>query len=76
MTYAEHARLSLTLAALFLQGAVCALAHAVCPFVLGKSSTAYAAEITERIRAAGCQKDEKPLQTDDDPGSLMADKED
>ena len=55
MTYAEHARLSVRLAWLFARGAACALVHAVCPVVLGSASTHYAAEITQRIREAGCR---------------------
>lgn len=55
MGYTEHARLSFALAWLFLRGAVSAAVHAIFPFVLGSSSTAYASELTRRIRAAGCE---------------------
>lgn len=54
MTYAEHARLSLLLASLFLRGAACALVHALVPQVLAKSSTHYAERIAAAIRASGC----------------------
>ena len=78
MTYAEHARFSLSLAWLFFQGAVCAAVHAVCPFLLASSSTACAAEATRRIAAAGCRSSADASYPPPGDGALhvMADKDD
>ena len=47
MTYAEHARVSLTLARLFFQASVCAVLHALWPDAFVDSST----QTAERVAA-------------------------
>ncbi len=55
MTYFEHMYLSLRLGLLFLRGFVCAIVHALCPYILTKQSTCVSNRVAYLIKHSGCR---------------------
>ena len=58
MTYAEHWRLSMRMAALFATAALKAAVHAFLPFAFASASTDAARRASAELAAAGCRNKE------------------
>ena len=58
MTYYDHMKLSLNLSSYFLEGSMKALVHAFIPDLYITSSTDVTKKITQKMKKAGCRKED------------------